>query len=726
MSIREMTEAQKATLRYTAMVEQAADMGAIGDMSRTLMTPANAIRILKQQLNELTRSLGSLFIPILMKVIPYVQAFVRVLTDAAQALAAIVGFTLPKIDYSGVKGLEASTEDVTSGLDDATESAKALKSQVMGFDELNVVNQNDNASASASTGNGYGSDLGLDIDSIWDESIFKNIESQVDDLMPKMKGLAIAIGAVSTAWAGIKVGTWISTVAGFLGNTAFVQNLGAFVSLLREGCGLVPTLEAAFPTLTTSLTALGAGSLGAGLAVIAVALVAIGSAIYYVVENMDQIKRVVGGFFELEIAPKLDSIKESFRKVGETLKPIADFFSPVITAVKTFITETLGIKSIGSLFEFLGGVVFNKFASGVAGVFNAMVTCVTGFASIISGVVTTVSGVIDAIVAIFKGDLPAAKQAVDKIFGGIVSVFTGLWNVTVGPLIEYVKGVVGWFTTLMTDLVGEDSVVVNMINSIVTWFASLPTKILGGLGKFCSDVAKKFIDVWGDIKDWFTKNVKPKFTKEYIVGLLSGLKTGVANALNAVKKTFSEKWTAIKTWWTTSVAPKFTKDYWSDIFTGIKDGFIAGIKAALNKGIDMLNNFIGWVNSKMSFTIPGFSIAGHELWGSTPVTLMTLPKITQRFADGGFIEDGLFTMNRGEIAGKFNNGKSVVANNEQIIAGISEGVYSAVVAAMANGGNRESQNVNVYLDGKQIYSSVKRTESERGKQIFGNQLGYGY
>ena len=72
MSIREMTEAQKATLRYTAMVEQAADMGAIGDMSRTLMTPANAIRILKQQLNELTRSLGSLFIPILMKVIPYV------------------------------------------------------------------------------------------------------------------------------------------------------------------------------------------------------------------------------------------------------------------------------------------------------------------------------------------------------------------------------------------------------------------------------------------------------------------------------------------------------------------------------------------------------------------------------------------------------------------------------------------------------------------------------
>jgi hypothetical protein len=145
----------------------------------------------------------------------------------------------------------------------------------------------------------------------------------------------------------------------------------------------------------------------------------------------------------------------------------------------------------------------------------------------------------------------------------------------------------------------------------------------------------------------------------------------------------------------------------------------------------------------MSFTVPGFTIFdGASLdvpewlgggsvsipsigWGSKNVTLMSLPTIS-KFADGGFIEDGLFTMNQGEIAGRFNNGKSVVANNEQIIAGISEGVYSAVVAAMGNGGNRENQNINVYLDGKQIYSSVKKTESERGKQIFGNQLGYGY
>ena len=77
------------------------------------------------------------------------------------------------------------------------------------------------------------------------------------------------------------------------------------------------------------------------------------------------------------------------------------------------------------------------------------------------------------------------------------------------------------------------------------------------------------------------------------------------------------------------------------------------------------------------------------------------------------------------VAGRFSNGKSVVANNQQIVEGIAAGVYEAVVAAMSATSGRE-QNVNVYLDGKQIYASVKKTESERGRTLMGNQLGYVY
>ena len=47
-------------------------------------------------------------------------------------------------------------------------------------------------------------------------------------------------------------------------------------------------------------------------------------------------------------------------------------------------------------------------------------------------------------------------------------------------------------------------------------------------------------------------------------------------------------------------------------------------------------------------------------------------------------------MNQGEIAGKFSNGKSVVANNQQIVDGIAQGVYQAMMQV-----NRETQDKSI-------------------------------
>lgn len=68
---------------------------------------------------------------------------------------------------------------------------------------------------------------------------------------------------------------------------------------------------------------------------------------------------------------------------------------------------------------------------------------------------------------------------------------------------------------------------------------------------------------------------------------------------------------------------------------------------------------------------------------------------------GGLIEDGLFTMNKKEMAGTFNDGTTVVANNQQIVDGIKQGVYSAVVSAMNQTGNRGGIG-NVYLDKRKV------------------------
>lgn len=71
------------------------------------------------------------------------------------------------------------------------------------------------------------------------------------------------------------------------------------------------------------------------------------------------------------------------------------------------------------------------------------------------------------------------------------------------------------------------------------------------------------------------------------------------------------------------------------------------------------------------------------------------------YATGGFPEDGLFFANSGEMVGQFSNGRTAVANNDQIVTGITQGVYSAMMAYNAQtrgqGGSGD-----VYLDGTKV------------------------
>lgn len=107
----------------------------------------------------------------------------------------------------------------------------------------------------------------------------------------------------------------------------------------------------------------------------------------------------------------------------------------------------------------------------------------------------------------------------------------------------------------------------------------------------------------------------------------------------------------------------------------------------------------------------------------------------KKFKKGGFLngmEDGLFTMNDHEIAGRFTtNGKSAVANNETIQEGfatavtksLAPAIYAAVKQGM-NDSNMEngSQDINVYLDGKQLADNsvkyIRQMQRSNGAKVF--------
>ena len=95
------------------------------------------------------------------------------------------------------------------------------------------------------------------------------------------------------------------------------------------------------------------------------------------------------------------------------------------------------------------------------------------------------------------------------------------------------------------------------------------------------------------------------------------------------------------------------------------------------------------------------------------------------YATGGFPEDGWFRANQGEIMGKFDNGKSVVANNEQITAGIASGVKQAVDDVLApylsqiarNTRETADKDTSINIDGRTLVSETDRRRSRNGHQF---------
>ena len=110
--------------------------------------------------------------------------------------------------------------------------------------------------------------------------------------------------------------------------------------------------------------------------------------------------------------------------------------------------------------------------------------------------------------------------------------------------------------------------------------------------------------------------------------------------------------------------------------------------------LGIFNTMIDAINHAMTVTWSDFEIGGEKVLTGGSAQLFSINRIPM-FAMGGFPEDGLFFANSSEMVGRFTNGKTAVANNEQIVAGIEQGVYNAMISAMNSGAN----NVNVTLEG---------------------------
>ncbi len=138
-SVSSMTQAEKAELRYHAILTQVTT--AQGDMARTLEQPANQLRLFEAAINQTSRAIGNIFIPLVNRMLPTAIAIVKTVEWVADSIAAIFGFKSADIDDTSLGGLADNITNIEDSLGGASGAAKELKRQVMGFDELNILTE---------------------------------------------------------------------------------------------------------------------------------------------------------------------------------------------------------------------------------------------------------------------------------------------------------------------------------------------------------------------------------------------------------------------------------------------------------------------------------------------------------------------------------------------------------------------------------------------------------
>lgn len=166
-SVSEMTQMEKQQLRLIAILDQT--RVAWTDQASTIMSVSNQYRMLQANLHKVAQTIGNLFLPIVQKVLPYLNAIVIVIQRILQLLGFKIhgdnwlknlqdgtsqgfGGALEDIEDmedaiggagSGMEDVADNANEAQKNLDKAKDKAKKLRDYVLGIDELNIIKPQD-------------------------------------------------------------------------------------------------------------------------------------------------------------------------------------------------------------------------------------------------------------------------------------------------------------------------------------------------------------------------------------------------------------------------------------------------------------------------------------------------------------------------------------------------------------------------------------------------------
>lgn len=729
-SVANMTQAEKAELRYYAIMTQVTT--AQGDMARTLEAPANQLRILQAQLTQAARAIGNIFIPALNAILPYAIAVVQVIREIANALANLAGFKLTDVDYSGVNSAAVGAGSLADNLDDAAGAAKKLKQYTAGFDELNVFAPNTGSGSGAGAGGAGGFDFDLPTyDFLGDAvqtrigEIKKMIEDTLAEITTIVSGFMLAVGAILVV-TGVNIPLGVGLMAaGAVGLAATVGlNWTAMSSELASTLALITGVVGGFLLALGAIMAFSGANLPLGIALMALGGASLVSAAVINWHNSD-------------------------RHLTDALTTLTGVLAGASLAVGAMLAFTGVATGLGIALMAVGAVTL---VSAAALNWNSIPDAL---ASPLSRVGLLVSGATLALGAIlaFSGCMPLGIALMAIGATSLVSVMALNWN----GLSDEIQNVIAIITTVV-------SVAFLAIGAALAFSGANIPLGLALLAAGAVTMGTAIMPNWNDLSD----NVQQKISM--ITTVIGGalLAVGAILALSGVALPLGLGLMAAGALSLGAVAT-LNWDFVVNsikkvvsVITGILSGALivlgvllclsgAGVGLGLavlaaglslsyaawtlddnpitrfvrqmaNSIIGLVNGVIDAINDMFHIQFNGLSVMGITLIPAFDIRLVDIPHIPF-FEDGGFPNEGQLFIAReagAEMVGAMGR-RTAVANNDQIVEGISAGVSVAndgVIAAIYALLNVvEEKDMSVIIGDNQIGESYDRYNRARGVRV---------
>lgn len=675
-----MNEASREILRFVVMLEQSAD--AQTDFAATIPSPANQLRIFKEQVSQLGRAVSRFIITPLGYALPVINGFVAALRTMVDVVADVLGFDY---DYGAIRDAGDDGADSLEGVGDAAvDAGKKMKRLLAPFDELNVISESSGGSGGA-----------LGIGEI-DPAVLKLLE----EVEYKVKNIRLA------AW------DTRDAILAFFGFTpdgdSWVYSADIFEENLKKKLpNWQRTIEALFDfdysqfistvqQLFGSFARIGAGAIAIvtedllGFIGIDVTDSSLGAWIdnlntnlenfrTYILENEGGIATMVARVIELGIA------FSAFSTIASYLMPFLMFFG----ALGFFATNVVplvvsGFTFIVSLFSSLFGVI-----TGLATTFVPFSTVLTTIASSITGIVASVST--------YFGSLSAATISLQGVLTGLLTPIKLLFSNVLILVAGFIDGFIQmWnksevfrdnFSTIATNIIGMIMSVVSMVGSAVKLVWAVLQPVISGLGDLFQPIYPMIQSIINNVIGVFTG----------FVNILDGIFSG------DLKKVFSGLGKIVAG----------LGQLLSDVFASIGNVVIGTFVSAINFVGNLIYTFvvgvIKTINAIGEFV--GFSL---DLPNKSSFTVDEIPTIVPKSLDfTAFATGGVVTRPTTALIGEAGRSEAVIPldNSPQM---------EELINRIADRISGSEQVVKVYI-GDREWDAFTYESSQRGKSLIGAQ-----